>query len=110
MTERAQSVVNFDADDRLLCPTCRGTHVHVDNVFVAGRPREDGPVVPVHVDSAGRVASDDYVPLPIPEGEIGRRHTISLTGWCEECSDRFALEFKQHKGNTLVAVRRQSWS
>ncbi|KRB73067.1 hypothetical protein ASE01_20030 [Nocardioides sp. Root190] len=110
MTAFAPQGLAFDEDSRLLCPHCKGDYVHVDNAYVAGRPREDSEVFPVHVDDSGQVRADHSVDLPIPEGQIGRRHVISLTGWCETCSARFALEFKQHKGQTYFAVRRQSWA
>lgn len=50
-------------DGVLLCPRCGSEWTHVD-VFVAGRPREDSAVVPVHVESSGRVQSDIFVALP----------------------------------------------
>ncbi|WP_250442685.1 hypothetical protein [Actinotalea sp. C106] len=94
--------------DYLQCPLCADSYVHIEDVYVAGRPREDGPVVPVHVDSAGRVLTGDEVDLPIPE--TGRRHVISLGGRCEGCGGRFTIEFKQHKGQTVLAVRRPVWT
>lgn len=94
----------------LICPACGGTYVHVDDTYVAGRPREDGPVVPVHVDERGEVRERQGVDVPLPAHGAGRRHTISLVGWCEACNSRFALVFQQHKGQTEVSVLRQTWS
>ena len=100
--------LNVDVDGILLCPLCgESRYTHIDDVFVAGRPREDGEVVPVHIDSHGRTTSDNSVALPIPD--VGRRHAISLGGWCESCGGRFAIEFLQHKGQTAVAVRKPTW-
>lgn len=110
MTERAPLAFNVDVDGRLLCPSCDFEYVHIDDAYVAGRPREDGPVVPVHVNSYGQVQTGEHVHLPVPDGEVGRRHLVSLTGWCESCGLRFAVEFKQHKGQTMMALRRQTWS
>lgn len=97
----------MDEGGRLLCPLCGENWAHVDEVFVAGRPREDGDVEPVHVDHGGRVSRDQAVALPIPD--VGRRHAFALKGWCETCQGAFTIEFKQHKGQTLLAVRRPRW-
>ncbi|GIG40959.1 hypothetical protein [Cellulomonas phragmiteti] len=95
-------------EGQLMCPLCSGTYVHIDDVYVAGRPREDGPVVPVHVNAGGRIATEEGVDLPMTD--YGRRHVISLGGVCELCGGRFALEFKQHKGQTLVTIRKPVWT
>ena len=91
----------------LLCPHCQSNYVHIDDVYVAGRPREDSEVHPVHVDAGGRTSSDPSISLPI--AGLGRRHVFALKGWCEGCSGHFTLEFTQHKGQTLVAIREPSW-
>lgn len=100
------SPIQVDIDGRMLCPLCGEAYVHVDDVFVAGRPREDGEVEPVHVDYAGRVR-DGVIDLPIPD--VGRRHVFALKGWCEMCRGTFAIEFKQHKGQTQIAIRQPNW-
>ena len=99
---------NLGTDTELLCPLCGGEWTHVDDIFMAGRPREDGPIVPVHVDSSGSVRNVTEALSPV--GNQGRRHSIALVGSCETCAGRFAVEFRQHKGQTLVSVMRQSWS
>lgn len=105
--ENAEPFVFADADQCLLCPLCGETYVHIDDVYVAGRPREDGAIVPVHVDSGGRVLDGSQVSLPIPN--VGRRHAIVLRGRCETCAGTFTLEFKQHKGQTVLAIRQPIW-
>lgn len=95
-------------DNCLLCPLCGNDYVHIEDAYVAGRPREDGPVIQVHVDGGGRVFTGDEVDLPIPD--FGRRQVLSLGGRCEGCGGRFAIEFKQHKGQTVLAVRRPVWT
>ena len=86
----------------LPCPLCGDDHVHVDGVEVGGRDREDGAPCYVRVDSAARV---HVVPTP-PEQTAGRRHTITLTGWCETCDRAFAIALQQHKGQTLTRDHR----
>ena len=99
----------FTEDGALLCPKCGDSYTHLDEVFIAGRAREDGNIAPVHVDAAGNVtANDSRVALPIPE--IGRRHAFSIKGWCEGCAGHFTIEFVQHKGQTMVTVREPRWT
>ncbi len=98
----------YNQDGVLLCPHCSEQYVHIDDVYVAGRPREDGNIVPVHVDSAGRQNNGSGVALPIPD--VGRRHAFCLRGWCETCAGTFTIEFVQHKGQTLISVREPQWT
>ncbi len=93
----------------LLCPMCRSDMVHVDDVFMAGRPREDGDIKVVHVDHRGAVRQGPEVDIPLGPRGIYRRHTISLQGWCEDCKLRFAIALQQDKGQTGVEVLRQEW-
>lgn len=93
-------------DDRLCCPSCGSDHLHLDDTYVGGRPREDEKVVPVHVTKEGHVRTGPEVRLP---REPQRRHIITLAGWCEMCGDRVAVSFEQHKGNTLVSTARSGW-
>lgn len=92
----------------LACPLCGEDHVHLDDVYMAGRPREDGPFKNVHVNDAGHVEQGEHLDMPIRTG--GRRHTIAVGGWCEMCSGRFAIEFRQHKGQTELAILRADWT
>lgn len=88
----------------LLCPLCGSDHTHIDVALVSGRPREDGPVIPVRVDSAGKVYSGGAVPVA-----SDRRHAIGLQGSCENCHGEFVIQFSQHKGQTLTTVLPQLW-
>lgn len=98
-------MLNFDGEF-LCCPVCGGTNVHVDDAYVAGRPREDGDVHPVHVDKAGQVTSGVHVVLP---ERPKRRHLITLAGRCEGCTSGFGITFEQHKGTTIVRTLKKSW-
>lgn len=106
MSEPRPPKLGINAENLLLCPGCGGEYLHVDDVYVAGRPREDGPFVPVHVDASGRVNTSDPT---IPGGTPGRRHTITLAADCELCGGHFAWQFQQHKGRTIVEVFRSDW-
>lgn len=104
--------LSFDDDganpSTLLCPACGGDYVHLDDVYVAGRPREDEDAKTVHVDHRGTV--DHLTPVPLGAGGLGRRHTITLGGFCELCHERFAVAFKQHKGQTFVSILTRQWT
>lgn len=99
--------IKIDGNGIFRCPVCGDEWTHIDDVYVAGRPREDGEVVPVHVDSSGRVTQG--LPVSLPNTDVGRRHVITLAGWCESCGIHFGIEFKQHKGQTMVQVLRKAW-
>lgn len=94
----------------LLCPHCGENYVHLNEVYIAGRPREDGDIFPVKVDSHGLVTEGLSVVVPFGTNGAGRRHTISLVGWCESCSQRIAIAFQQHKGETHVSTLTQTWT
>lgn len=80
------------------CPRCNCEWTHVDDVYMMGRTTEDGELVPVHVDHAGRIGTG---PFPMGQNGLGRRHEITLAGYCEN-GCKFRLLFKQHKGETLI--------
>ena len=98
-----------DAYSVVLCPLCKSEWTHLDEVRVAGRPREDGDIFPVRVDAGGHVTQGLGVVVPFGELGLGRRHTISIVGWCEGCGERFAFAFQQHKGQTLLSTLAESW-
>lgn len=108
----SEAPLEFETNGReaiLRCPCCLEAYVHVDDVYMSGRPREDGDYVHVHVDNHGRVTQGHEAKPPLAP-EAGRRHSIGLTGTCESCGDRFAIVFKQHKGQTEVYTLAQEWS
>lgn len=93
---------------KLLCPLCGGSYIHLNEAVVAGRPREDGPVIHASINANGEASTDGDVNGAFEEP--GRRHTFRLAGYCEQCGGRFAFQFQQHKGETLVSVLRDVWS
>lgn len=108
--ERFTLMLKFD-DALMLCPLCGGRSTHVDTVYMAGRPREDGEYVPVRVNSTGEV--DRHLTMafiPPPADGMDRRHHISLQGSCEICGGVFAITFTQHKGETYLSIDRSGWS
>ena len=89
----------------LTCPSCGDTYgVHVEQVRVSARV-EDGVFDEIIVDArSGQVSTHN--PEEGPRGHavgVGRRHRISLMGYCELCPGScFSLVFTQHKGETFV--------
>lgn len=84
----------------LRCPECsEATGLHIDGVVVenAGGQR-------LHVGTDGEdkgARLDIQLENDVPHD--GRRHQVSLAGWCEHCRSRFNLNFKQHKGFTYYS-------
>lgn len=92
----------------LLCQGCGDEYTHIKQVIVGGRPREDGPFVPVGVDSAGAVfeVSDyDFVVATPTECSSVRRDFFTLMAECENCPTTTIISFQQHKGSTYVEAR-----
>jgi hypothetical protein len=88
-----------NTSDALLCPVCGADTIHLDDVYVAGRTAEDGPVTELRIDSRGEI-HHETIPLT-----WGRRHSIGVGGYCENGGHRFIIEFMQHKGATLTEIR-----
>lgn len=83
----------------LICPVCGDSNTHLNDVYVAGRNEEDGPVTQVRINSRAELHNET---IPI---EWGRRHSLGVGGYCENGGHRFVIEFMQHKGETLVEIR-----
>ena len=103
MTRPGKPVINNTSDGSLICPGCRSSYsTHIELVQVAARG-EDRDFNEISVNAVtGRVETHGSTPAPTgPFGE-GRRHRITLSGFCEECGHEFALVFLQHKGDTII--------
>ena len=89
----------------LCCPACASEVTHVDRVYISARYEDAIPTDEIRVHArSGRIQTRCTTPAPVaPSGE-GRRHRISLIGWCELCGSDWALVFTQHKGATLVEL------
>lgn len=95
--------VYTSVENELCCPLCGDVFVHVDQVQMAARPQgEDGPISGIAVSACGAVTDATGQVSTGSAVGVGRRHRISLIGWCEACSGRFALVFTQHKGVTFA--------
>ena len=99
-------ILKFDDQDSrwLLCPVCDHNATHIDVVQVAAR-REDRDFNEITVNAVtGQVMTHGDSPAPVGDAvRQGRRHRITLLGWCEE-GHGFAIVFTQHKGTTFVEV------
>ncbi len=94
-----------DDESALLCPGCGDGFTHVDAVHISAR-HEDGVFREIRVNAiSGEVRTE--LPSPGPTGArvgAGRRHRITLLGYCELCGAGLAFVFTQHKGETFVEV------
>ena len=87
-----------NSDDIMLCPSCNGEWTHIEKVIVIAR-EEDAAAMQITVDA---ITAD----IKVGEGKpIGRRHTITLVGWCERGCGEISFQFRQNKGNTFLTER-----
>lgn len=90
-------------DGWLQCPVddCRGEYVHITDVRVGTRGREDGDAMRWTVTASGVVSQE-----VVPEREApGRRQWVEL--YLEgECGHRAAVALVQHKGQTRMDYAR----
>lgn len=91
-----------DNEHALKCPECGGpTGLHIDGVSLANASGDR-----IRVDAAGEDGSSRFeVKQDTDAIHNGRRHQISLLGWCEHCGQRFSLTFRQHKGMTFYSQK-----
>lgn len=84
----------------LMCPECREpTGLHIDGVAL-----ENAAGDRLRADAAGEDDSSRFnVQQDKEANHKGRRHQISLLGWCEHCGEKFSLAFRQHKGMTFYS-------
>lgn len=93
-------------DPILLCPFCGEHFTRLEAVHVSAR-HEDGDFTEISVNPQSGEVSYPIIPGPIGRMvATGRRHRISLIGYCECCGGRFAIVLTQHKGVTYAEVVR----
>lgn len=86
---------------RLVCPTCRDEHTHVD-VLLASNAAGHGVGVCCFGEDEQSWIKVRRISRPEDEDPT-RRHTLRLVGECET-GHKFSIAFTQHKGTTLVRV------
>lgn len=97
---------NYSADAALVCPLCKGAHLHQEEVAVyqrTGEDEEDGVCVSVH-------AAEACVSLDMEHNPSFRRDGLLITFRCEGCSEEDGkypqLAVFQHKGTTYLKWQR----
>lgn len=93
-------MININDNDELLCPDCKGSHLHQVAAEVIFRDQEDGPGTSAFTDNSGSKVSR-LASTQIPH----RRDYIRIEFACEFCgidSDKKYLNIYQHKGNTVI--------
>ena len=87
-------------EQALRCPNCgEATGLHIDAAAVENASGQKLQVDAFNEDGAARLG----VQLENDADHNGRRHQISLIGWCELCKSDFSLAFRQHKGMTYFS-------
>ena len=94
------------------CPTCGSNYTHHDEMVLFDR-KEDGPCEPLKALASGQREGHDcggeHCEIVV-ESSVGlefanpsdRRGGVVVAGWCEMCSNRWALRIWQHKGETYT--------
>jgi hypothetical protein len=97
----------------LTCPACGFNYLHHEAVEVFARDEDDEEGL--HV----RVATGDAMPPNGIRGQTvaigralagnpsGRRGGVAIRFWCEGCHAHPVLTIAQHKGHTLVEMRKE---
>lgn len=88
------------SDELWSCPICGAVNgVHVDGVEVSNA-HQSVVVEAQEEDSNAKV----FTTLGAGVVGAGRRHDVSLLGWCEQGGHKFRVNYRQHKGDTFVSV------
>jgi hypothetical protein len=90
--------------NKLKCPHCGDTFLHHVRVDVHARPREDGETVTTSI-----LVRDGYAPNALPppsENPSTRRDGVTLCLVCEGCDGYSELQVAQHKGVTLIDLKK----
>ena len=95
--------ITEDGEALLYCPECESSYLHHTEVTVFSRPIEDGPVTATRVHSN---ASVHVLPGHWKGNPSSRRDGVAIRFYCENCDLEAQLTIAQHKGETLLAWRR----
>jgi hypothetical protein len=90
----------IDDDGNLLCPECGDCTLHRETVTVFDRIEDDTVTMLTEVER-GEVEQHD-VASTRTRNPSGRRHGVTITFWCENCTNLYDLTLAQHKGGTVV--------
>lgn len=84
--------------DGLECPSCGGEYLHHKQVWVYERDAEDGPGTVVLVKGSADVRVERRPADELP----GRRDSLMVQFFCENCDAEPTMMVEQHKGQTLL--------
>jgi len=92
-----------DGSGRMVCPRCSGSYLH--HGYVTVRQRDGGGSGEDCAGTEVTVDADDTKILRLGAEDArwsGRRDSVEIGFWCEECDEASVLELMQHKGLSLV--------
>lgn len=102
MSAQGPTRIPTRTDGVLVCPSCNGDYVHLDQADIAART-EDADFNNISVNArTGRVTTHGAPPAFGMDIGVGRRHRIVVAGTCELCGAVLELVFTQHKGQTFA--------
>ncbi len=88
-------------DEMALCPRCNGDATHIDDVDIVNAGGQHVTLAAHGEDESAHVT----LKLGKRSGKYGgRRHTITLRMYCEQCGAYTSFHLKQHKGTTYVST------
>ena len=82
-------------NEMALCPRCNGDATHIDDVDIVNAAGQHVSLTAHGEDEGAHVTLRIY---------HGRRHTVSLRMYCEQCGAYTSLHLQQHKGTTYVST------
>ncbi len=88
----------------LRCSDCNGGNTHHDQVRVYNRGEDSVEGMRAIVDWDAVTVDGNLAGNP-----SGRRHGVAIVFSCEQCQALSELTISQHKGETMLAVRRAGY-
>ena len=90
--------INFDhTNGELICPKCKGNHLHHEEVTVYERHDEDSSTGSITSSELGKLFN-----VPMDKNPSKRRNGLTIRFRCEFCSADPELAIIQHKGCTYI--------
>lgn len=87
------------------CPGCGEAYgFHIDGASVVNASGQKLRVGSENEDSSARLSIQLENDTHDQKTFRGRRHAVSLIGWCEHCHADYTLTFEQVKGTTYFSI------
>lgn len=97
-------MIQLEGEEALKCAHCGEAYLHHVRIDIHARPREDGETVTTSILVRDDFAGDGSPPAS--QNPSGRRNGITVCLVCETCHGFSELQVAQHKGATLVDLKK----